>query len=435
MKRQLYALLISIFFGFSTSLFSQTAPNVTLTDLDGVSHELYAYLDSGYQVILDFSYELCGACINWTTNVGHDLWDTYGPDGENVLRMFFIDVDGFATNSEVASYTQSWGVECPVVNLQGNHPSFPVDGYPALFYICPDRSSYYTEGYGYPASEIFAQYYLNKCQGFDMEGNYSFFSVSQPSSASLCSDSLIYAPEIIIVRSGGIENQTEMFNTQYEVEIFINGDYHSTQIVDPYSDWLIEPYQDEATLEPIPVDESDEVTLVINFEGDAYQDDDTVSVIIPLLTNTQTSTDIDLVVETDDLTSYTVFDVENDISYQSSGNSEFQLSPEICYSITFNNSHIFGGVLKDAATGAVLCSYDPGQYEGYNTPRLYFNVVNSVGINEESLMGKIKDSYYLTLLGERIEPRHLEDLAYGVYLQVIEYQDGKMTVKKRFSNR
>jgi len=238
-----------------------------------------------------------------------------------------------------------------------------------------------------------------------------------------------------VVHSAGIEDMEDWFNEQYEVEVFINGDYHSTQIVDPNADWSYNSTDDQSTLEPIPVDGSDEVTLVINFEGDTYQDDDTVSVIIPSGTNTQTSSDVDLVVETDDWTSYTVFDVENDISYQSSGNSEFQLSPEICYSITFNNSHIFGGVLKDAATGAVLCSYDPGQYEGYNTPRLYFNVVNSVGINETSLMGKIKDSYYLTLLGERIEPRHLEDLADGVYLQVIEYQDGKMTVKKRFSSR
>ena len=110
MKRQLYALLISIFLGFSSNLFSQTAPNVTLTDLDGVSHELYAYLDSGYQVILDFSYELCGPCYDWSVNVGHAIWATYGPEGDNSLRMFHIDVDDFATNNQVASYTQSWGV-------------------------------------------------------------------------------------------------------------------------------------------------------------------------------------------------------------------------------------------------------------------------------------------------------------------------------------
>ena len=36
------------------------APDFSITDIDGVEHHLYSYLDSGYAVIIDFSATWCG---------------------------------------------------------------------------------------------------------------------------------------------------------------------------------------------------------------------------------------------------------------------------------------------------------------------------------------------------------------------------------------
>lgn len=41
---------------------NSVCPDFTGTDLNGVSHHLYAYLDSGYTVFLDVSATWCGPC-------------------------------------------------------------------------------------------------------------------------------------------------------------------------------------------------------------------------------------------------------------------------------------------------------------------------------------------------------------------------------------
>jgi len=224
------SILVVLFLSFTTSIFAQlTAPNITITDLDGTDHELYAYLDSGYQVILDFSYEFCGPCYDWSVNIGHGLWEEHGPDGDNTLRMFHIDVYP-VTDQSVSEYTQSWGIEYTVVNLPDNHPSYPVSGYPALFFICPDKTFSESGGYGYPSSQIAAEYYIEKCNGTDLSSNYSFFSATEATPASLCSDSLVYSPSITVIRSGAVEfpNGNTFFEDEYDVQIFINGIYNST---------------------------------------------------------------------------------------------------------------------------------------------------------------------------------------------------------------
>ena len=79
------------------------APDFTLTDLDGTSHNLYSLLDNGYTVFIDFSAIWCPPCWGYhTSGALEDLYMNHGPAGmPNVnanttddVMVFFIEGDG-----------------------------------------------------------------------------------------------------------------------------------------------------------------------------------------------------------------------------------------------------------------------------------------------------------------------------------------------------
>ena len=64
------------------------APDFTLIDLDGTSHNLYTYLDNGYTVFIDFSAVWCGPCWNYHTSGA--LEDLY--INQNKISRFKSDI-------------------------------------------------------------------------------------------------------------------------------------------------------------------------------------------------------------------------------------------------------------------------------------------------------------------------------------------------------
>ncbi|MBK9193545.1 MAG: redoxin domain-containing protein [Flavobacteriales bacterium] len=66
-------------------------PDFTGTDLNGVTHNLYDYLDQGYTVVVDVSATWCGPCWNYhNTGALEDLYTTYGPGtaADKVMVLF-----------------------------------------------------------------------------------------------------------------------------------------------------------------------------------------------------------------------------------------------------------------------------------------------------------------------------------------------------------
>ena len=101
-----------------------TAPDFTVTDLDGNEHQLYAdILDQGLIAVVDVSATWCPPC--WSLHSSHalqDLHEAYGPDGTNQLRVIFYEADANTTLADVqgtGGNTQGdWteGVTYPIIN-------------------------------------------------------------------------------------------------------------------------------------------------------------------------------------------------------------------------------------------------------------------------------------------------------------------------------
>ena len=134
------------------------APNFTLTDLDGTSHELHALLDQGYTVFLDFSAIWCPPCWGYHTGGAlEDLYINHGPAGyPNVsanttddVMVFFIEGDG-GTLAELNGGTGSqgdWvtGTPYPILptypgsNSDQVTSDYQIGYWPTVYQVCPDR--------------------------------------------------------------------------------------------------------------------------------------------------------------------------------------------------------------------------------------------------------------------------------------------------------
>ena len=123
------------------------SPDFTATDLSGQEHNLYALLDSGYQVILDFSATWCGPCWTYhTSGVLDELYEAHGPSGTNTLRVFFIEGDDNTTQADLEGTTGAsqgdWitGTSYPIIDNGGNiFADFQCTAYPTIYTICPNK--------------------------------------------------------------------------------------------------------------------------------------------------------------------------------------------------------------------------------------------------------------------------------------------------------
>ena len=136
------------------------APDFTLTDLDGTTHNLYAdYLDQGYTVFLDFSAVWCPPCWSYhTSGALEDLYENHGPLGHpnvnpsttNDVMVFFIEADessedciggtGCGTHGDWITGT-TFPIICTDGTVNNNTVSsaYGISYFPTVYQVCPDR--------------------------------------------------------------------------------------------------------------------------------------------------------------------------------------------------------------------------------------------------------------------------------------------------------
>lgn len=133
-----------------------TAPDFTIMDINGTSHNLYDVLESGKSVVIDFSATWCGICWNYhSTGALENVYSSYGPAGTDELEVFWIDADA---NTNTACVTNSMGCNnntsgdwtagsaYTYFNLEGDELSvkddYDINSFPTIIGITSNKKQY-----------------------------------------------------------------------------------------------------------------------------------------------------------------------------------------------------------------------------------------------------------------------------------------------------
>lgn len=140
------------------------APDFTLTDIEGNTHNLYDYLDEGYTVLIDISAAWCGPC--WSAHESgfmKTLYNQYGPSGTiEAGKLMVLFVEGESGNTEAQLHGTSgsgsvlfsqgdWvtGEPYPIIDNASLNTTYDIGGFPTFTLVCPNRRvGFSTAGFG-----------------------------------------------------------------------------------------------------------------------------------------------------------------------------------------------------------------------------------------------------------------------------------------------
>lgn len=143
---------------------AQTAPDFTITDIDGNSRNLYNTLDAGNVVVLKFFTNWCGICNNTADEV-LALYNSYQSNGDPVV-FWALDRDPNETNAHATTYRDNHNLTFPVIGEASSVAAlYGVQYQPEYRIICPDRS--YEEEVSYTQVDQHVQTCLSQITGIE----------------------------------------------------------------------------------------------------------------------------------------------------------------------------------------------------------------------------------------------------------------------------
>jgi len=155
MKHLSIVLSVSFISLLSTFCFGQTAPDFTITDTDGVEHELYAdYLDKGITVVLKFFFVNCPPCNGIAPSV-QALYEEWG-EGEYDVQFIELSTNNSDSDADINGYKNKHSITFPGAGQEGNavearspymnNQFGTFRGTPSFAVIAPDKSVVYNTG-------------------------------------------------------------------------------------------------------------------------------------------------------------------------------------------------------------------------------------------------------------------------------------------------
>lgn len=244
------------------------APDLSFTDLDGNSYNLYDILNEDKTLILELSATWCPPCWDFhNSGILENIHNQYGPNGTDEVRVFFFEADPSTNEACLTSAagcnntTQgNWvaGTPFPIANDNSIAQLYELAYFPTLYAVCPDRTIKLLE-----QSSESIESAINNCSTISVNNNVdarAYLYLGQPD--YLCNE----ADPSFYMQNYGFENLQSA-----TIELFSNGILFNT------IDWTgdLATYDYEIISFPsLPIAGSSEIEIVISNTNRTTDDDD-----------------------------------------------------------------------------------------------------------------------------------------------------------------
>ena len=118
-----------------------TAVDFTATDINGVQHNLFNYLNNNKYVVIDFFYTTCGPCQQTAPKV-QGAYENFGCNASNVI---FLSIDNGDNNQLVQQFGDTYGIHCPKISgVEGGgtaiNSTYQITAFPTVIMIAPNKT-------------------------------------------------------------------------------------------------------------------------------------------------------------------------------------------------------------------------------------------------------------------------------------------------------